>query len=372
MRFLFNNQAYESDFNKVCNIIYSLRKEKFFDHSDLEIRLAEQIINIKGILNLCNFDEVCVLVQEMPVYNIENELERVFYNYKDSDIFSDKRAIRAILETTYALFFAYFQEYRLRKIDWDSTHNAVLENYIDLGYWNLHSFSFAKDKLNYASNHLIFQIIRDKYIKSRLYDLDSEGEKIENILEKIDSWDSKITEKEKNVKELAIKLDNQKSTYNFISLNEGFKKLYEKKNVELDKINLSLRNWLIAIVLIPFINLSTGGAFIYNNKVDFSSVLLLELPTLTALFLFIYFFRIALQEKKSIQSQIMQLELRMALCQFIHNYAEDSESLYNKNKNGFEKFENIIFSPIVASDDKIPTTFDGIDQIAKLIEVFRK
>ncbi|MBJ9951464.1 hypothetical protein I5735_00115 [Acinetobacter baumannii] len=69
---------------------------------------------------------------------------------------------------------------------------------------------------------------------------------------------------------------------------------------------------------------------------------------------------------------MMQLELRMALCQFIHNYAEDSESLYSKNKNGFEKFENIIFSPIVASDDKIPTTFDGIDQIAKLIEVFRK
>jgi hypothetical protein len=43
---------------------------------------------------------------------------------------------------------------------------------------------------------------------------------------------------------------------------------------------------------------------------------------------------------------MMQLELRMTLCQFIHNYAEDSEKLHKKNAAGFEKFENIIFSPL--------------------------
>ena len=86
----------------------------------------------------------------------------------------------------------------------------------------------------------------------------------------------------------------------------------------------------------------------------------------------LYFYRIGLQEKRSIQSQMMQLELRMALCQFIHNYANDSEKLHAKNKAGFEKFENIIFSPIVASDDKIPTTFDGMEQLAKLISEFKK
>ena len=68
----------------------------------------------------------------------------------------------------------------------------------------------------------------------------------------------------------------------------------------------------------------------------------------------------------------MQLELRMTLCQFIHNYAENSEILHKKNKEGFEKFENIIFSPIVSSDDKIPSTLDGVEQIAKLIEAIKK
>jgi len=64
---------------------------------------------------------------------------------------------------------------------------------------------------------------------------------------------------------------------------------------------------------------------------------------------------------KNIIAQMMQLELRMALCQFIHNHADD-----------YEKFENIIFSPLVSSDDKIPTTFDGMEQLAKLVSEFRK
>jgi hypothetical protein len=43
-----------------------------------------------------------------------------------------------------------------------------------------------------------------------------------------------------------------------------------------------------------------------------------------------------------------------------------------ENKAGFEKFENIIFSPLVPSDDKIPTTFDGMEQLAKMVDIFRK
>jgi len=46
---------------------------------------------------------------------------------------------------------------------------------------------------------------------------------------------------------------------------------------------------------------------------------------------------------KSIQSQILQIELRMTLCQFIQNYAEQSKALKEQNKEGFEKFESLIF-----------------------------
>ncbi|RZG44732.1 hypothetical protein EXU28_13865 [Acinetobacter wuhouensis] len=114
------------------------------------------------------------------------------------------------------------------------------------------------------------------------------------------------------------------------------------------------------------------GIFLYFNGNMPTQIWLISIPFITMILITLYLVRISLQDKRSIQSQMMQLELRMALCQFIHNYADDSEALHKKNKEGFEKFENIIFSPIVASDDKIPTTFDGMEQLAKLIEVVRK
>lgn len=108
----------------------------------------------------------------------------------------------------------------------------------------------------------------------------------------------------------------------------------------------------------------------YEAKI--TSLWFLALPITTLMMLLFYFTRVGLQHIRSTQSQMMQLELRMALCQFIHNYADDSEKLHKKNSAGFEKFENIIFSPLVSSDDKIPTTFDGMEQLAKLVSEFRK
>ncbi|MDC5654669.1 hypothetical protein OFM86_16875, partial [Acinetobacter baumannii] len=112
--------------------------------------------------------------------------------------------------------------------------------------------------------------------------------------------------------------------------------------------------------------------FIIKGDLALKYLLYLAFPVSTFLIIIFYFVRVSLQHVRSIQSQMMQLELRMALCQFIYNYAEDSETLHRKNKEGFEKFENIIFSSIVSSDDKIPSTFDGVEQIAKIIEAIKK
>lgn len=67
----------------------------------------------------------------------------------------------------------------------------------------------------------------------------------------------------------------------------------------------------------------------------------------------------------------MQLELRMTLCQFIQSYAEKSKELKVVNKEGFEKFENLIFSSIVSSDEKIPSTFDGMEHITNFVKNFK-
>lgn len=87
-------------------------------------------------------------------------------------------------------------------------------------------------------------------------------------------------------------------------------------------------------------------------------------------FVLIYFFRITLHHYRAVQIQIMQLELRLSLCQFIQNYAEYAKEIKTNDKEVLEKFESLIFSNIVPNDEKIGL-FDGIEQISSLIKEFK-
>lgn len=82
----------------------------------------------------------------------------------------------------------------------------------------------------------------------------------------------------------------------------------------------------------------------------------------------IYYFRIILNDYKSINSQILQIDTRKTLCQFIQSYAEYSSDIKKNNGMALDKFENIIFSGIVSDSDKLPSTYDGIHEIGKLIK----
>ena len=84
--------------------------------------------------------------------------------------------------------------------------------------------------------------------------------------------------------------------------------------------------------------------------------------------MFIYFFRVVLNHYNSIQTQIMQIELRQSLCQFIQSYAKYAKEIKEKDGASLEKFENLIFSSILSTPDKVPSTFDGIEQLSNLIK----
>lgn len=80
-----------------------------------------------------------------------------------------------------------------------------------------------------------------------------------------------------------------------------------------------------------------------------------------------YYFRVVLINHISLRTQIMQIELRKSLCQFIQSYSDYSSEIRKNNPEALSKFEDVVFSNIMLSDDKIPSTFDGIEQIASLI-----
>ena len=96
------------------------------------------------------------------------------------------------------------------------------------------------------------------------------------------------------------------------------------------------------------------------------------LPIIGLEFVLIYFFRVVLTHYHSIQTQIMQLELRQSLCQFIQNYAEYAKKIKTDDKDALEKFENLIFSSILSSPDKVPSTFDGMEGLTSLLKELKK
>lgn len=91
------------------------------------------------------------------------------------------------------------------------------------------------------------------------------------------------------------------------------------------------------------------------------------IPGLSLTLILVYYFRVALQNYQSIKAQILQIEFRMTLCGFIQSYAEYSSNIKDKNPSSLSKFEDVIFSNIMPTENKIPSTFDGIDQVSALI-----
>lgn len=89
------------------------------------------------------------------------------------------------------------------------------------------------------------------------------------------------------------------------------------------------------------------------------------LPILSLELLFFYFMRLYYIEEKAIKAQLLQIEQRLSLCEFIHDYVE------TKNSSGAEKeswslFEKLIFSPIQVTSENIPSLLDGASSIAEL------
>ena len=70
---------------------------------------------------------------------------------------------------------------------------------------------------------------------------------------------------------------------------------------------------------------------------------------------------------RDVKRQVSQIDLRKALCQFIHNYVDYASTKKNKDNDSLSKFENLIFSEIVSDSGMLPSTFDGLDVIAKLV-----
>lgn len=101
-------------------------------------------------------------------------------------------------------------------------------------------------------------------------------------------------------------------------------------------------------------------------------LLLYTLPTILAIeVILVYFFRVVLAQFRSVKAQVLQLDLRIALCQFVQSYAEYSMTVKKNDPNVLAKFEAVVFNSLVPDNESIPSTFDGAEQLANLIKSIR-
>lgn len=213
-----------------------------------------------------------------------------------------------------------------------------------------------------------FSLVHDEVsFVSAIYDrakLSSNFELINSYMDEVGRFDGRIRqvlEAQVRLEELSKKLDEREVAFNFVGLYEGFHSLWLQKKKELFWQKGALIGLGVCVV-IPLL-LKLMHSFVSTAE-DLNIPLLATVGALELVL--IYFFRIILHSVNSTKAQLLQIDLRRTLCQFIQKYAECSKELKEGNPGALEKFETLIFSGLVMQDDKLPTTFDGLEPIQKI------
>ncbi|XXQ69040.1 hypothetical protein ACKLNO_04045 [Neisseriaceae bacterium B1] len=250
---------------------------------------------------------------------------------------------------------------------WDSFEYQEIWNWFkklpveEISFNSQGQYEYIKNELPIA---LLNHYLGDKSFRAflnfeeNINKAEQERQKCEtNIQKEIDRADAKITE----VQRLESSLKTYKEGFNFVGLANGFSNLLVKK-----ENNKNCMFWLLFligffIVATPFIKML--------SETNWANITWQQLLIGIGLeFVLIYFFRVVLNQYRAVETQIMQLELRLSLCQFIQAYVDYAKDIKATDKEALDKFENLIFSSILSNDNNIPSTFDGMEQVTQLIK----
>jgi len=234
---------------------------------------------------------------------------------------------------------------------------------------NIDTFeSHAKEQIEYAIRDMpinIFKAISNSDSIESIKDFNAISKNAEKLKEK---WEKDLVARESRVNRLKESLSEYENGFNFVGLFQGFDDLAKEKSKERDSILF----WLKILSVIIVSPVLAELVIIYKNIDNIPAIkdgLIVSIfPTLSLAAIAIYYFRVLLFNYKSVKSQLLQIDLRKTLCRFIQHYSEYSSEIKKQDSESLAKFENIIFSGIVTEDGNLPSTFDGVEQIGKLIK----
>ncbi|MBR7629751.1 hypothetical protein KAT72_12115 [Aeromonas popoffii] len=229
----------------------------------------------------------------------------------------------------------------------------------------------AKEQIEFAIRDMpisLFKAIANSDEIETLKNFDTVAAKAKQLKEE---WDNILSERESRVKAIEGSLSKYENAFNFVGLYQGFDDLSKEKIRERDGILFWLRLLSLVIVLPIVAELVFIYANIDNLNVIRDGLLVSIFPTISLVAISIYYFRVLLFNYKSVKSQLLQIDLRKTLCRFIQSYSGYASEIKSKDADALERFERVIFSGIVTEDGNLPSTFDGIEQISKLINSFK-
>ena len=186
-----------------------------------------------------------------------------------------------------------------------------------------------------------------------------------------EQWDGDLERRQSLLQGLADNVKRVTSEYNFVGLVSGFQAL--KRIKERERMASFGSLLVLGFLLLGVPSLQFGVALWRIAELEkYRATAMYLLPSLLAIeLILVYIFRVVLAQFRSVKAQLLQLDLRIALCQFVESYSEYVSRIRENDSAALVKFESLIFSGLVADESGIPSTFDGIEQVANLIRSLR-
>lgn len=327
-------------------------------------------------------------------FNIKN-MGRLFLNYTNVFLKPDLDfTARQIDGETLIYFYRFLREYELSLPD-NLSLNTSLSTVLDKMMQGKFKISEqSRSQLVYALYEMPASILKDRLntLQARIntpeiVNLETFKETLAEADRLKKEWDSSLEVREARVQALTGILKKQETAFNFVGLDGAFQALERKKQwgYHLSQFVLTILAMIILGVLVleakiiwdaiqnnqlylNSIESSVRDPFLH--KIELAEYAYLIFPTLAIEIIMIYFFRVVLSNYNSIKAQILQIELRRSLCQFIQSYADYAKEINDKSAGTLERFEQIIFSGIVSDPDKV-TTYDGIESLANMVKALK-
>lgn len=321
-------------------------------------------ISVKLILlisrNLSDFDSNC----QLSIKRVGKSFIDLLKNFREDGV-----DINFQINWIFILSYRFFREYYFHPDmssdfpEFDELRVKIHEQ-IDIVDADMRS------QLTYISYEMPVNIVREWLLNPEVTVFKKFKQSVADATKLHEDWDKEFSTKEARIAELKEKLDEYQAGFNFVRLHQGFSNLATKKVSESKKLILLLFT-IGAFILVPICSeLVFVLSKIFSGEVMDLNHLIFLIPLISLEIILIYFFRVVLLNYRSVKAQILQIELRQTLCEFIQGYVDYASAIKEEDRNRevLNKFENLIFSGLLSDPEKLPSTFDGLEQIAALIK----